>query len=128
MKYQFNDPYVLLILIMFSHIYLCYFLQSYCLTNLIGEISHGVLTKVTIYYIYRFFYNFFIHNIIDWQVMCHTTLSLEPTHTGGQRLVIAFIVWYGSLLILFYFILYYLFVMFPFCLVTHLPFLQCKSS
>jgi hypothetical protein len=29
-----------------------------------------------------------------WQVTYHTTLLLEHTHTGGQRLVITFIIWY----------------------------------
>lgn len=36
--------------------------------------------------------------------MCHITLSLEPTRTGDQRLVMTFIIWYSSLLFFFSFL------------------------
>lgn len=60
----------------------------YCLINFTGSYC-GYLLFINKFYI-------FFQNMIDWQVMCHTTLSLEPTHTGGQRLVITFTIWYSS--------------------------------
>lgn len=75
---------------------LCYVAIRNCgnFHNCIALLISLEATVVTCYFINKFYICF--QNMIDWQVMCHTTLSLEPTHTGGQRLVITFTIWYIS--------------------------------